>query len=248
MNSNNTRRYDMLKRVCDFGAGHADVFPASSLGGKMFARVTAAVAALDEHAAARVSNDGAVRDGARAKFAARETLRGALHAVSSTAQALALDTPGLGEKFRLPYTRADQALLSAGRAFAQDARAYAAAFVAHGLPTTFRRDLDAAIRGLETAIREDAAARNTDVAARAAFDAAMEEALTAIRRLDAIVANQVRGDGTALAAWERARRVDRPARVRHGAAEPAAPSPMRVAPVPQPSTAIPPADVPAAKT
>src|SRR5260221_1044077 len=113
MNSNTTRRYDMLNRVCDFGAGHADVFPASSLGGKMFARVTAAVAALDEHASARGSNDGAVRDGARAKFAARETLRGALHAVSSPAQALALGTPGLGEKFRLPYTKADHALPSA---------------------------------------------------------------------------------------------------------------------------------------
>jgi hypothetical protein len=81
MNSDNTRRYDMLKRVCDFGAGHADVFPASSLGGKMFARVAAAVAALDEHAAARVSTDGTVRDGARAKSAAREALRDALRAV-----------------------------------------------------------------------------------------------------------------------------------------------------------------------
>jgi hypothetical protein len=246
MNSNNTRRYDMLKRVIDFGGTHADVFPASTLGGKMFARVTAAVAALDEHSAARVSTEGVVRDGTRAKSEARETLRNALRAISGTAQALALDTPGLGVKFRMPHANAEQALLSAARAFAQDVRAYAAAFVAHGLPPTFRKDLDTAIRGFETAIREDAAGRNTHVAARGAFDAALEDALTAIRRLDAIVVNRLRGDRTAITAWERARRVDRPPRVRNAAAEPAAASsgqsPTTAAP--QPSAATPPDAVP----
>jgi hypothetical protein len=165
MNGDSTRRYDMLKRVCDFGTGHADAFPTSSLGGKMFARVVAAVAALDEHAAARVSNDGAVRDGARAKSAARDTLRDALGAISGTALALAIDTPGLGEKFRLRNTRTDQAILNAARAFAQGASAYAAAFVAHGLAPTFRKDLDAAIGGFEAAIRGDAASRNAQIAA-----------------------------------------------------------------------------------
>jgi hypothetical protein len=245
MNSYNTRRYDMLKRVCDFGAGHADVFPASSLGGKMFARVTAAVGALDEHAAARVSTDGSVRDGARVKLGGRETLRDALRAISSTAQALAIDTPGLGEKFRLRNMRTDQAILNAARAFAQDASAFAAAFVAHGLPSTFRKDLDASIRGFETAIRDDAAGRNAQVAARDAFDTTMDDALTAIRRLDAIVDNRLRGDRTAIAAWERARRVDRPPRARNGTAEPTAPSQVPAAtPPPQAATATPPAAAP----
>jgi hypothetical protein len=237
MNSYNTRRYDMLKRVCDFGDGHTDVFPASSLGGKMFARVVTAVAALDEHAAARVSTDGTVRDGARAKSAAREALRDALRAVSSTAQALAIDTPGLGEKFRLRNARTDQAIVNAARAFAQDASAYNAAFVAHGLPSTFRKDLDTAIHGLEAAIRDDEAGRNAQVAARDAFDAAMDEALTAIRRLDAIVDNRLRGDRAAITAWERARRVDRPSRARNGAAEPASAPPVPSATPPrQPPT------------
>jgi hypothetical protein len=240
MNGNNTRRYDMLKRVCDFGAGHADVFPASSLGGKMFARVGTAVAALDEHAAARVATDGAVRDGARAKSTARETLRDALRAISSTAQAVAIDIPGLDEKFRLRNIRIDQALLNAGRAIGQAASAYAGAFIAHGLPTTFRKDLDAAIGGFETAIRDDAAARDAHAAARDAFDGAMEDALTAIRRLDAIVANRLRGDRNAIAAWERARYVDRPSRARNGAAEPAKAVPAAAAtPPPQPSSTAP---------
>jgi hypothetical protein len=61
----------------------------------------------------------------------------------------------------------------------------------------------------------------------------MEDALTAIRRLDAIVVNRLRGDRTAIAAWKRARHVDRPARVRNGAAEPASPAPVPSATPPQ---------------
>jgi hypothetical protein len=224
MNSIDTRRYDMLTRVCAYGASHADAFPACSLGGKMFARVMAAVAALNGHAVAQLLGAGAVHDGARVKAAAHATLRDALRAISRTARALALDTPGLGEKFRVPHTRGEQALLSAGREFAQNVRGCTAAFVAHGLPPAVRKDLDAAIHGFETAIREDAASRATQRAARAAFDGAMEHALTAIRRLDAIVANQWRADRTALAAWERARHIARPPRARNGEAEPASPS------------------------
>jgi hypothetical protein len=245
MNGDNTRRYDMLKRVRDFGARHGDLFPASSLGGTMFARVAAAVAALDEHAATRVSSDGTVRDGTRGKSEARETLREALRAISSTAQALAIDTPGLGEKFRLRNARTDQAILNAARAFARDAGAYEAAFVAHGLAPTFRKDLDAASRGFETAIREDADGRNAQVAARDAFEAAMEDALTAIRRLDAIVVNRLRGDRSAIGAWERARYVDRPARPRNGAGEAAAEAPVTPATAPvQPTAAAPAPDAP----
>jgi len=161
-------------------------------------------------------------------------LRDALRAISRTAQAIALDAPGLGDKFRMPRTNGEQALLSTGRAFAQDARACAAAFVAHGLPLTFRKDLDAAIRGFETAIRDHAAGRETEVAARAAFDAAMEAALTAVWRLDAIVANRLCDDRTALAAWERARHVDRPLRTRNGAREEVSPASASSASPPQP--------------
>jgi hypothetical protein len=213
----------MLTRVCDYGVSHADGFPASSLGGRMFARVMAAVAALDGHAVAQLSGAGDVRIAAGAKAAAHATLRDSLRAISRTARAVALDTPGLGEQFRVPHTRGEQALLSAGREFARNVRGCAAAFVAHGLPPAFRRDLDAAIDGFETAIREDAARRTTQIAVRAAYDGAMEDALTAIRRLDAIVANRLRGDRAALAAWERARRVDRPPRARKVTAEEASP-------------------------
>jgi hypothetical protein len=238
MNSDNTRRYEMLKRVCDFGTGHADVFPASSLGGKMFARVTEGVAMLNAHAVTRLSTAAAVHNGLRVKTEAHATLRDSLRAISRTARALAIDLPGFDEKFRVPHTNGGQALLSAARAFAQDVRDNGAAFAAHGLPPTFRKDLDSAIRALEAAIRDDAAARDAAVSARKALDAAMKDALTAIRRLDAIVVNRLRGDRLAIAAWKRARRVSRPSRARNGRAEPrsAVAGPSATSPPQQPTT------------
>jgi hypothetical protein len=241
MDSDNTRRSEMLKRVGDFGAGYGDVFPASSLGGKMFARVTEAVAMLDQHAVARLSTAAAVRDGLRVKTEAYETLRDALRAISRTARALAIDLPGLDGKLRVPHTNGGQPLLSAARAFTQDVRDCAPAFVAHGLPPTFRKDLDAAIRALETAIRENAAARDASVAARKAFANTMKDALTAIRRLDAIVVNRLRGDRAGMAVWNLARRVQRRTRSSIRAAQPAdrAMLPTSALAPPQPATAAP---------
>ncbi len=41
-------KYEMFVRVRDFGAANAALFPDASKGGQAFARVLAAVAALDE--------------------------------------------------------------------------------------------------------------------------------------------------------------------------------------------------------
>ncbi|MBI3401478.1 MAG: hypothetical protein HY048_08665 [Acidobacteria bacterium] len=238
MNLTATRRYEMLVRVRDFGAEHADLFPAGSLGRKMFAATATAVAALGQHAATQVSGRGAAREASRSKAAARAALREALGAISRTARALALDTPGLDNKFRLPFTYGGQALLNASRAFVQDARPLSAEFVAHGLPPAFLKDLDTAIQRFEAAIREHAAGIGARIAARTAIDAAIAAGLTAIQRLDAIVVNRLRDDPATFAAWERARRVDQPPHARNGAPPSVPPGP--VVP-PAPAASAPPA-------
>jgi hypothetical protein len=40
MQQQDTLRYEMLVRVRDFGAAHTGLFPADTLGGRMFAQVT----------------------------------------------------------------------------------------------------------------------------------------------------------------------------------------------------------------
>ena len=117
MDTLNTRRYEMLVRVSNFGAAHANIFPAESLGGQTFAATKAAATSLGQHTAAQMSSRGAAAEALRAKVAARERLDTALNVIRRTSRALALDTPGLDSKFRHPGTQSEQALLATARAF-----------------------------------------------------------------------------------------------------------------------------------
>jgi hypothetical protein len=225
MNLRETRRYEMLVRVRDFGSAHAGIFPPDSLGGQTFAAVTAAVAAFGQHAGAQMSCRGSAREGLDARTAARARLWTALDAVRRTARALALDTPGLAEKFRLPSGQGAQALIAAARAFVQDAGPLATQLVAHGLPATFLNDLVTAISSYEGAIGARATAIGARAAARAGLATALGAGLAAVERLDAIVQNRLHDDPETSAAWERARHVDEPPRVRNGARKPQPPAP-----------------------
>jgi hypothetical protein len=80
-----TRRYEMLVRVRDFGEAQLDLFPASSVARDQFGAVGAAVRALSTHAVDKMS---ATREG-------RNT--------------------GVEDKFQLPDSIIDQGLLTAGR-------------------------------------------------------------------------------------------------------------------------------------
>jgi len=217
MKMEDTRRYEMLVRVADFGAAHEDVFPADSLCGQMFAAARSAAVTLAEHAAAEISSRGAVRECVRAREVARGRLLTVLETIRRTARALALDMPGVEGKFSLPSSHGSRVLAVAAHACSLDAHALSGPLIAHGLPPTFIGDLDAAVLAFETAMRDHARSRAGLVAARAAVENGMRGALTAVQRLDAIVPNQFHDDPATSAVWEQARYVDRPSRARSGA-------------------------------
>lgn len=207
MNGLDIRRYEMLVRVREFGTTHGDLFPRSTLGGQAFAAVGAAIDRLTEHAATQMSGRGSAREGAASKATAREALRELLDAIVRTARAMALDQPHIDNQFR-PPRGGDQALLSTARAFLKDAKPLAKQFIAHAMPKDFLADLEQSIADFEVASRDHETGREVRIAARAAIDDAMESALSALRRLDAVVPNQLREDGTTLTMWERARHVE----------------------------------------
>ena len=68
MTSMETKRYEMLDRVREFGDAHADRFPASSLAREQFAAVAVAVKELSAYAVKKMS---AAHEGSRQKTAAR---------------------------------------------------------------------------------------------------------------------------------------------------------------------------------
>jgi hypothetical protein len=224
------RKYEMFLRVREFGARRAADFPDGSLGRQLLARLDTAIEELDMHTAAQTSGRGAAQEGTASKAAARDELRRDLEAISRTARAMALSTPGLENKFRAPRSVSDQALLATARAFAADALPLKIEFVRRGLPEDFLEDLSADIEAFEQAIAQTIQKREAQVSATAAIDGSIERGTNAVRELDAVARNKFDADPSALAAWLSASHTQRASR--RAPAEANAPP----APAPAPAT------------
>jgi hypothetical protein len=211
MNVHETRRYQMLERVRRFGAMHRDAFAPIGLAGRMFAAVEHAVAAVEAHASRQSSALADARQRTIGKAAARQTLLDRLVAICRTARALALDenTQTLARIFVLPRAPSDFALVTVARACATHAAPWEHDFVAHALPATFLADLHSAIAEFDDASRERLTAKGAHTSARLGIEQSVDTGFLAVRRLDAIVVNHLQGNGAALAAWRRARRIER---------------------------------------
>jgi hypothetical protein len=214
MNTVISRTYDMFVRVCAFHAERAPLFPSDSLGGEMFKQLGEVVAQLTTAITTQTSGVNSVQQATSSRTVAREALRASMQAISRTARAMALDTPGLENKFRLPRSGSDQALLITARSFAGDALALKAEFLRHELPVTVIEDLQADIADLEHAIGGQNTGRDTHVTATASIETVVERGMHAARKLDAIVRNKFRDDPATLAAWGSARHVESSARTR----------------------------------
>lgn len=212
MNDLETRRHEMFVRVRDFGTTHAVSFPVNTLGGEQYAVVRAAVEDLARASASQSSGVGSAQHATASRSVARAELREELQAISQTARAMALDDPGLENKFRMPRSGSDAALLTTARAFALDAAPLKDDFIKHELPATFLADLQTAIDDFERAVGSQNTNRETHVSATVSIDSTIERGMNAVRRLDAIVRNKFRDDAATLAAWESARHVERATR------------------------------------
>ena len=205
MTERETLQYLMAGRVADFGAARTNVFPPQSVAGKLFGIVTDDRDRLREYATSQTQGHGTAREGGGSRTVAREAVRDDLIAIKRTARILGLDTPGLDGKFQLPRRIGEQGLLTTARAFADDAAPLKDKFIAHGLPADFLEDLEADAAELEAAISEHDSGRGAHVAARAQIEATLEQLVDAVRRLDVVVTNTLRGDAGELAHWHTAR-------------------------------------------
>lgn len=208
MNADERRRYDMLARVRDFGAENDGDFPPGSIGADNFATVGEVVGALDASGAAQASGMSSGRQGTAMKSNARENVREELRAINRTARALALDDPGVSEKFLMPRGSSDQKLIAAARAFIADAEPLKNKFVEYGLNANFLSELQADVTSFEQAVGDKNAAIVEQVGATAEIDAQIERGMVAIRRLKAIVANKYSNNPAKLAAWTSASHVE----------------------------------------
>lgn len=214
MNSSINRMHQMFVRVLGFADAHADAFPAGSLGAEMVAELRRVAGELTEAATSQTSGLSSVQRATAERMFARKKLRASMKAISHTARAMALDTPGLEAEFRLPRSGSDTALLQIGRVFAATALSLKDKFLRHAMPASFIEDFEGDIADLERTMGEQNTRRSAHVTATVTVESGAERGMNAVRKLDAIVRNTYRNDPAALAAWESARHVESPMRSR----------------------------------
>jgi hypothetical protein len=214
MNSVVNRTYEMFVRVDAFASERAASFPANTLGGKMVVELKEVIQTLTSAITSQATGLSSAQRATAERLAASETIRETMKAIARTARVMALDMPGLENKFRLPRSGSVPALLQAARAFAADALPLKAEFIRHEHPETFIEELEAQIAALERAMGDQNTKRDAHISATASVETLIERGVNAVRRLDAIVRNKFRDDPSTLAAWESARHVESPSRTR----------------------------------
>jgi hypothetical protein len=241
MNIKQTKQYEMLLRVRDFGHVHGDAFSPSGAASHTFADISSAI---DELAAAdvkkRASSQSARTDRTNQ---ARTALADILLNASHLARVLRIRGRPL-PVFEVPESRNDQVLLTTARQFAADAAAFDQEFTAHSVGPA---QITAAAAALEAALSDRGTSRSDHVVAGVRIRELLAAALLDVQRLDLIVDGECGGNPAIQSAWKRTRRVDQLRGPRAEAAKPPSAGSDGPAPAaPTTSASSPPAVEPAA--
>lgn len=215
MNDRDTRKLEMFTRVRHFCVEHAADFAPNTFGNQLLVRIDQLVDELDNHGARQVSSQTSSKQGTTTRAQARADLRDTLEALNRSAKAMADEVGGIDDKFRLPRVNNDQILLTAARAFAADAEQYQEQFIAREHGANFLEDLNDDIGALESAINEQSSGRSHGAGAGAAIDDTIEQGMSLVRNLDAVVRNKYRNNADIVAQWTSASHLERDPHRRH---------------------------------
>jgi hypothetical protein len=228
-------RYEMFVRVRDFGVAQKALFQESSRGSVMFARVSKAVAEVEEHLRSHVVG---AADARKVKATTRAAVFNYMKTIALAARRVTQTEPGQ-HPFRMPRRRELARELSTARAFIQAAEPRQAEFLQFGLPSTFLSDFRTLVDDLQRAVDVRLSSKTVRRQARAGVATAIARGFEAVRDLDAIVAIATLADPTTFAAWGAARRVE--GQGASAAEKPVASTPAAAPIVPAPELVAPPA-------
>jgi hypothetical protein len=194
----------MLVRVRDFGAAHPELFPESSPGGQKFARVSAAVAAIEEH----LKNRALGKVGSRAvNSTTREAVVTYMKAIAKAARRLARRRQNV-MPFVLPRQRTLKVEVATAQAFLEEAEQRQAEFIDMGLPATFVSDFRSLVDELSQAVDGRLNSKTLRGTAQAGIALAVRDGLETVRDLELVVQLAAGQDDLLLAAWRVARRIE----------------------------------------
>lgn len=182
---------------------------------------------LREHAGAQHGSQVRSRDGTAQQSAMiRELVVQHIRPIVVTARTRVGPQTGqrLPEVLTMPPSRIGVTrMLQVCDGIIEAARAFEAAFIAHGLPADFLARFVSARNALEATTRDRATFRSAIVAASAGIEVEARRGRREVARLDAVVRAAFDGDQVTLAAWRAAKRLQhQPGRGGLASPEPAA--------------------------
>lgn len=204
MDKDERNRYNMFARVRDFGAANRHLFPEFSLGGRQFAAVAAAVARIED---GWMNLDSARIRCSKIKPWVLDELRADMKTLARTAR-LAIGAEHLHTPFVLPTEQSYEALLTRARGFIDMATPLEPQLRALGLPDTFLDRFRQTVAETAEAIDQQTRAHADRAIYRKAVAQAIDDGFAAVRMLDVIVPNLVRGDAVRTGQWAGARHLD----------------------------------------
>jgi hypothetical protein len=197
-------------RVDLFMTASAEDFPDGSKAASAHTRLKEELAALDTLDVARAAGVGKRQQGTAGRRAARKRLRELVNAVSATAETIALDRQDFKGLFSLKeLDGSDDTLIATTRAFADRAAAFVGLFVEYNLKQTFVQDLRSDADTLDSfmTLQEEGVGERSG--SNTSADEAVRRLTEQVERLDTFVRNKYRDDPAKIAAWERARRLEK---------------------------------------
>jgi hypothetical protein len=212
MNDTVNSRIQTFRRMQEFGSSRSADFAPASLGAQLFAKLSTKLSELTSLTGTHASGEGAALQGTELRANARDDLRSRVRAFNRTAHAIAIEVPGLDNKFSLPRGDNDEDLVAAGRATARDAPPFLSNFVAHEMAPTCIDDLNASITKFEASIGDQSGAVGDRMGSRVAINEKLEELMLIRRQLMPLVENKYADDPATLAEWTRASHIERAAR------------------------------------
>jgi hypothetical protein len=206
MNYQETKQFEMLSRIRDWGLKHKHIFRPESMGRQTLEFIVSEVAELRRLSAEQTKGLSDARRFARSRAKAREALWDFVKRIHRTSIYISENSPRF-TRFRLPRAERDLALLGTARAYLLTATPLAAEFIAYEMPEDFIAALQRAIGDLEGAIREQSEAKRSHMSATRGIHARLAKAVVAVKRMHIIIRNRV-PDETIIRAFERASRVE----------------------------------------
>ena len=218
MNKLDQRLQAAFGRVNQFGIAHGGDFTVGGPAANAFAFIATLVAKGGTDAGTQAAGQGEAKAGTASRAAVRVALHHELVSISNTAHGIALTTPGFDQKFRLPRSGSDQALLASAVAFVTDGTAAQADFLAHEMPADFLTVTQSLIDQFKACGVDQTTGTAKQVGATAELQDDRHKGVLMLETLKAIVPNKYSANPAVLAEWLTACHIERPTQKKKTAA------------------------------